>query len=123
MGDSGPALEGLMKIYNNPQQYEVLPYRHRCTPSGDTVITGFFLPAYELVQEKGYIDNRGYTDPELGKEFYDKKRSRLIDDPKALMIYSAEYCYTAEEAFALEGDNKFNKLNIAEQITRIKVLK
>jgi hypothetical protein len=30
------------------------------------------------------------------------------------MIYSSEYPYTAEEAFSLEGNNKFNKLNIAE---------
>nr|DAD59436.1 MAG TPA: hypothetical protein [Bacteriophage sp.] len=40
-----------------------------------------------------------------------------------MIDHSAEYCYTAEEAFALEGDNKFNKVNIAEQLTNIRALK
>lgn len=35
----------------------------------------------------------------------------------------AEFCFNAEEAFALEGDNKFNKVNIAEQLTNIRALK
>ena len=35
----------------------------------------------------------------------------------------AEFCYNAEEAFSLEGDNKFNKVNIAEQLTNIRALK
>ena len=35
----------------------------------------------------------------------------------------AEFCYTAEEALSLEGDNKFNKVNIAEQLTNIRALK
>ena len=33
---------------------------------------------------------------------------------KALIIHSAEFCFNAEEAFALEGENKFNKIKIAE---------
>lgn len=39
------------------------------------------------------------------------------------MEYCAEYCWTAEEAFAQEGENKFNKVLIAEQLTRIRALK
>lgn len=35
----------------------------------------------------------------------------------------AERCWTAEEAFNMEGDNKFNKGNIVEQLTRIRALK
>jgi hypothetical protein len=30
------------------------------------------------------------------------------------MKHCAEYCWTAEEAFSQEGDNKFNKVLIAE---------
>lgn len=40
-----------------------------------------------------------------------------------MIIYSAEYCFNAEEAFSLEGDNKFNKIYIAEQLTKIRVMK
>jgi hypothetical protein len=42
------------------------------------------------------------------KEQLDTNRGLLIDSPKALHDHCAEYCYTAEEAFALEGNNKFN---------------
>jgi hypothetical protein len=41
-------------------------------------------------------------------------RNLKASDPEALVTYCAEYCYNAEEAFSLEGDNKFNKVNIAE---------
>ena len=61
-------------------------------------------------------------DPELtpeeerskGKEYYDAQRALKSTDPKALVDFMAEFCYNAEEAFSLEGDNKFNKVNIAE---------
>ena len=69
------------------------------------------------------MDNRGYTSPEKGKEYYDKQRARFIDSPKELITFAAEYCYNPEEAFNLEGDNKFNKVNIAEQLAQIRVLK
>lgn len=121
-GDSGPALEGLRDIYENPDVYDVLKYRHRYTQSGQEVLTGFFIPAYNIVNREGYIDNRGFTDPELGKQYYDKERAKKAGDPKALLIYCAEYCYNSEEAFQLEGDNKFNKIAIADQLTRIRIL-
>ena len=47
----------------------------------------------------------------------------LLKSPKDLITFSAEFCYNPEEAFNLEGDNKFNKVNIAEQLTRIRALK
>lgn len=47
----------------------------------------------------------------------------MLSSPKALINYSAEYCFNAEEAFALEGDNKFNKVNIANQLAEIRLHK
>ena len=47
----------------------------------------------------------------------------MLNSPKALINYSAEYCFNAEEAFALEGDNKFNKVNIANQLAEIRLHK
>jgi hypothetical protein len=52
-----------------------------------------------------------------------KERAKKAASPKALITYSAEFCFNAEEAFALEGENKFNKVNIAEQLTAIRALK
>jgi hypothetical protein len=69
------------------------------------------------------MDERGYCDAKRGKEYYESERRKRAGDPRGLVEYSAEYCFNAEEAFALEGTNKFNKTLIAEQITKIKVLK
>ena len=121
-GDSGAKLEGLRTIFYNPKAFNVLPYKHHYSQTGDEVLTGFFLPAFSIVKGE-YMDNRGYTNPERGKEYYDKQRSRFINSPKDLITFSAEFCYNPEEAFNLEGDNKFNKINIAEQLAQIRVLK
>lgn len=39
------------------------------------------------------------------------------------MLYSAEYCFTPDEALALEGDNQFNTVLLTEQLTAIKLHK
>lgn len=122
-GDSGASLEGLREMYYNPVTYDILPYRHRYTSTGDEALTGFFIPAFLVINKEGYIDSRGYTDPIKGKQYYDSQRALKSSDPKALVDFMAEFCYNAEEAFALEGDNKFNKVNIAEQLTNIRALK
>lgn len=121
-GDSGAKLEGLRTIFYDPDAFNVLPYKHSYSQTGDTVLTGFFLPAFSIVKGE-YMDSRGYTNPERGKEYYDKQRARFINSPKDLITFSAEFCYNPEEAFNLEGDNKFNKVNIAEQLAQIRVLK
>lgn len=122
-GDSGANLEGLREMYYNPVTYDILPYRHKYTSTGDEALTGFFIPAFLVINKEGYIDSRGYTDPEKGKEYYNAQRASKSSDPKALVDFMAEFCYNAEEAFSLEGDNKFNKINIAEQLTNIRALK
>lgn len=122
-GDTGAALEGLRDIYYNPDVYDVLPFRHNYTYTNEEAFTGFFIPAFTVVNTPECMDSRGFTDPIKGKEYYDKQRAKKAKDPKALITYTAEYCYNAEEAFSLEGDNKFNKVYITEQITQIKILK
>ena len=122
-GDSGPALEGLRDIYYNPNAYNVLPLRHKFTSTGEVALTGYFLPAYSMVLAPGYIDKRGWTDPEKAKQFHEKERTRKANDPKGLLIYQAEFCFNAEEAFALEGDNKFNKIILSSQLANIRIHK
>ena len=120
-GDTGPALEGLRDIYYNPQAYNVLPFRHKFTSTGETALTGYFLPAFSMVIAPGYIDKRGWTDPVKAKEFHENERQRKAKDPKGLLIYQAEFCFNAEEAFALEGDNKFNKIILSNQQANIRI--
>ena len=123
-GDArGSALEGLRNIYYNPEDYDVLPYRHNYTQNGEYALTGYFLPSYSVILKPGFLDERGYTDPEKAKAYWQEKRNKLATNPKALVDHCAERCFNAEEAFALEGENKFNKALIAEQLTRIRALK
>nr|DAK03471.1 MAG TPA: Terminase large subunit [Bacteriophage sp.] len=123
MGDSGPALEGIAAAFHDPKGYDVLPYRHNYTKEGTYVKTAYFIPAYTIVTAPGYVDKRGWTDPERGKEFYLKKRDAKVADPKGLMLYSAEYCFTPDEALALEGDNQFNTVLLTDQLAAIKLHK
>ena len=120
-GDKGTNLEGLRKIYYNPLEQNVLPYRHHYTEGEEVVETGFFIPAYQQMYE--YLDSRGWCDPEKTKPILQNKRNAKLNNPKAYLEHCAEYCWTAEEAFAQEGQNKFNKALIAEQLTRIRALK
>lgn len=59
---------------------------------------------------------------EKQKEYYLNRRAS-ISDPETLLKHKAEQCFTAEEAFAAEGVNKFNKIKIADQIIRLRVMK
>ena len=102
--------------------YDVLPYRHNYTPTQDYVLTGMFITVFNLVNIPGYIDDRGFTNPEKGKKYYEQERAKKASDQEALLIHIAEYCFTAEEAFSQEGDNKFNKVNIVSQLARIRAL-
>ena len=72
---------------------------------------------------KEFFDHRGYVDEKKAYEYWEGVRASYSGDPQGLVIQCAEYCYNAEEAFSLEGDNKFNKVNIAEQLTAIRALK
>ena len=120
-GDRGAALEGLKDLYYHPNTYDVLPYRHNFTQDGSYILSAFFIPSFSQVS--GIVDERGYCNPVKGKAFYEKEREKMIESPKALIKYSAEYCFNAEEAFALEGENKFNKVKIAEQLAEIRLHK
>lgn len=110
-------------MYYNPTIYGVLPYRHNYTQTGEETFSAFFLPAFKSIKDTKLLDKRGYISDENGKKYFDAIRKLKAKDPKELVIYCAEFPYNAEEAFSLEGDNKFNKVKIAEQLTRIRALK
>ena len=122
-GEAGAAVEGLRKVYYNPKLFGVLPFRHNYTQTGEEAITAFFLPAFKTIKDRNYRDHRGFTEEKLGRSFFDRVRAIKQSDPNEYVTYCAEFCYNGEEAFSLEGDNKFNKINIAEQLTNIRALK
>lgn len=122
-GDFGPKLAGLKEIYYNPQNYKVLPYRHNYTESGEYVITGFFIPYYAQSLNPIYMDSRGVCDTDAFKAELQKERDGYLSTPQSYLQKCAERCWNAEEAFDLEGDNKFNKIKIAEQLAEIRLHK
>ena len=120
-GDKGPALEGLKSIYYNPEAYDILPFRHKYTQTGEEALTGFFIPAFAQVWE--FLDHRGYCNQAKAKEKLQKSRDKFLNDPEGLIQHCAEYCWNAEEAFNLEGDNKFNRILITDQLAEIRLHK
>lgn len=123
LGDSGPNLDGLKNVYYNPTTYKVLPFKHNYTADGHYELTGYFIPAYISMNKDGYVGDRGEYLIEKQKEYYLDIRASKQSNPKAYLDHIAEQCFTAEEAFAAEGDNKFNKMLITEQLTKIRALK
>lgn len=69
------------------------------------------------------MDSRGVCNEEKFKQVLQEERNKLAAIPAEYVKKCAERCWNAEEAFNLEGDNKFNKINIAEQLARIRALK
>lgn len=122
-GETGPQMEGLRKMYYEPQLFGVLPYRHNFTKNGEYAITSFFLPAFRTIKELSLLDNRGWLDDEDGKAYFNKTRDLKAQDPEEFTTFCAEYCFDGEEAFSLEGNNKFNKILIAEQLANIRIYK
>ena len=122
-GAAGPEMEGLRKMYYEPQLFGVLPYRHNFTKNGEYAITSFFLPAFRTIKELSLLDSRGWLDDEDGKAYFNKTRDLKAQDPEEFTTFCAEYCFDGEEAFSLEGNNKFNKILIAEQLANIRIHK
>lgn len=122
-GDVGPALEGLKKIYYNPKSYKVLPFRHKWTQDGAIAETGFFIPYFLQSLDPSYMDNRGVCNIEEYKKKLTKERNELLSVPDDYIKHCAEYCWNAEEAFNLEGQNKFNKTIITNQLANIRLHK
>ena len=120
-GGDDMALEGLSTIFQNPEAFNVLPYKHTDTEDGKPQLTAFFLPAHKFSLKAEYLDSRGVTDSERFKEFYKSKRRELSG--KALLDYCAEHCFIPNEALYKQGENMFDSIMIADRLTQIRIFK
>lgn len=120
-GDFGPPLEGLKKIYYNPKAFKILPFRHKWTQDGTTIESGFFLPYFLQSLNPEYMDSRGVCNQTEYKKLLQEERNNLLAVPEEYLKKCAERCWNAEEAFTLEGQNKFNKMKIADQLAKIRL--
>lgn len=122
-GDFGPPLEGLKKIYYNPKAFKILPFRHKWTQDGTIIESGFFLPYFLQSLNPEYMDSRGVCNQTEYKKVLQEERNNLLAVPEDYLKKCAERCWNAEEAFTLEGQNKFNKMKIADQLAKIRLHK
>ena len=107
MGDSGPSLEGLERMFLDPISFGILPYKHNHSSDNRTVYTAYFIPSTAIVMQPGIIDNRGVTIRKKAEEFLMIERQRYSNDPFAYMVHCAEDCWTFQEALSRKGDNMF----------------
>lgn len=121
-GESGPALAGLNKMFNNPEAYKILPYKHTYNQDGQTAYTGYFIPAYTMWfgDDDGNVgfDSRGVVYEDKAKAHFIKEFNK-IKDPHLLLVTKAEFCFTPEDAFILEGSNRFDQNLLVEQLQAI----
>lgn len=122
-GDTKEALDGLQRMFYNPQAYGILPHRHKFTQNGAEVLTAYFIPCTKIPKDrKRFLEHRGYVDPQKVMDWQNEIRATMANDPQALLDHSAEYPFNDTEAFTSGIVNKFNRATIAEQLTRIRAL-
>ena len=124
-GDATPNLQGLKTMLYNPEDYTILPYKHNYTRTGETVFTGYYIPAQTIwFGDKDHLgfDSRGVTNEKVALEYYHKRWDNM-SDPKLRIKDMAEYCTCLEDAFTLEGGDVFNTEKLVEQQVNIQQLK
>lgn len=120
-GGDDMALEGLSKIFSNPEAYNVLPYKNYDTEDGETAITAFFIPAHKFSLKKDFLDSRGVTDSKRFREFYEQERKKMSGQD--LLNYCAEHCFHSQEALLKQGNSIFDTIAIADRLTQLRVQK
>ena len=115
------SMEGLKSMIESPEASNILPVRHNYTADRRYIITGLFIPAYRIVYQ--FIDKRGYCDEQRAIDWYEKERKKKGGDPKALLDYKAEYCFTIEEALIQKEGNVFPVEELANQLAALDVYK
>lgn len=120
-GDRGPQLEGLRELFYNPEVYNILPYKNNFNERKDVVFTSFFIPYYKAMSK--FMDARGVCDERKAIEAEEKAREKFVGKPDKLLKYKAEYCFTPEDVFMLEGSQRFDSERLAEQMANIELHK
>lgn len=125
-GERGSALAAMNKMFFNPETYKILPYKNTYGESGQVQYTGFFIPAYTMwfgddEGNKGF-DSRGVVYEDKAKAYFIKTFNET-KDPTALTITRAEFCFTPEDAFILEGSNRFDQEALIDQYNALTIHK
>ncbi len=115
------SMDGLKQMMEDPKSFNILPVKHNYTADRKETVTGLFIPAYRIVYE--YIDNRGYCNEEKSIAWYEKERIAKSGNPKNLLDYKAEFCFTIEEALIQKEGNVFPVEELANQLAALDIYK
>lgn len=115
------ALEGLSKLFSNPEAYNILPYKNYDTEDGNPQLTGFFIPAHKFSLKQEFLDSRGVTKSKEFKEFYEQERKKMSG--RDLLNYCAEHPFNPQEALFKQGDSIFDPIAIADRLTQLRIQK
>ena len=118
-GGDDMAIDGLSKMFANPDAYNILPYKNYDTEDGKPELTAFFLPAHKFSRLSKYVDKRGVTNYPEFKKVYEEQRNKLTD--KDYLDECAEHCFIPREALSKHGENVFDAVALAERMVQIRV--
>lgn len=112
-------MEGLARMFQNPEAFDVLPYKNYDTYDGKPELTAFFLPAHKFALSSKYLDNRGVTNYIEFRKYYEAQRAKLTG--KDYLNECAEHCFVPEEALAKTGANVFDSELVSQQMVNLKI--
>lgn len=117
-GEEGPSIEGLQDVFDNPRQWDMLPFPN-IWEDGDQSECGYFVPSFRA--NFVYTDKDGNIDIEaaLLSDEIERDKKRNSKDPRALDRRKAEYPQKPAEMFNRLSNNGFNIAEIDAQIKRI----
>lgn len=108
-------------MFNDPNAFNILPYKNNYSSDGTTQYTGFFIPAYTFMLGEEYTDKRGVTNTEKAKKYYEDQRA--TKKGQSLLEYCSEFCFTPSEALLRQGDNIFDAIALSDRLTQLRVHK
>lgn len=108
-------------MFNNPNGYNILPYKNNYSDDGEIQFTGYFIPAYNIMLKSEFVDHRGVTNTKQAREYYENERKKKSG--QNLLDYCAEFCFSPSEALLKQGDNLFDSVLIADRLTQLRIQK
>lgn len=115
----GEALEGLKKVFSNPDTYNFFLFRNKYNEARELRETGFFFATYDCQMK--FMNSQGITDLEESYKYIMAERKKYEDagDVKGLIDLKAEYPLYPEECFMAGGTNVFDRIILGNQKVRL----
>lgn len=115
----GEALEGLKKVFTNPNTYNFFEFKNKYNEVRELRNSGFFFATYDCQMK--FMNSQGITDLEKSYNYIMAERKKYEDagDVKGLIDLKAEYPLYPEECFMAGGTNVFDRIILSNQKVRL----